>query len=354
MGLVTNHTGRDHVGRSTIDVLHKAPGVKLTALFSPEHGIRGLADDKIPDSKDEQTGLPIYSLYGETRRPQPEQLKDLDAIVFDIQDIGTRFYTYISTLGYVMEEAAKARIPVFVLDRPNPIGGAVVEGPVADADKLSFVAYHTIPVRHGMTIGELANLFNQERKIGCDLRVVRMKDWQRSMWLDETNLLWVNPSPNMRSLTAATLYPGIGLLETTNVSVGRGTDTPFELLGAPWIDGQKLASYLNNRKISGVRFVPIRFTPASSVFKGEECGGVNLIITDRARFRPVINGLEIAVALRNLYPSQWKVDDSLRLLANADTLKRLKRGETATEIEASWMTRLEEFRKARARALLYP
>ena len=229
VGLVTNQTGRDRAGRSTIDVLYKAPNVKLVALFSPEHGIRGAADEKVSDSKDEQTGLPIYSLYGETRRPKPEQLKDLDALVFDIQDIGTRFYTYISTLGYVMEEAAKAQRPVFVLDRPNPIGGLEVEGPVADADKLSFTAYHTIPVRHGMTIGELAQLFNQERNIGCDLRVVEMEGWRRAMWLDETNLIWVNPSPNMRSLTEATLYPGIGLLETTNVSVGRGTDTPFEV-----------------------------------------------------------------------------------------------------------------------------
>ncbi|HAF16669.1 MAG TPA: hypothetical protein DHU55_17450, partial [Blastocatellia bacterium] len=234
VGLVTNQTGRDREGRSTIDILHRAPNVKLVALFSPEHGIRGAADEKVLDSKDEQTGLPIYSLYGETRRPKPEHLKDLDALVFDIQDIGTRFYTYISTLGYVMEEAAKAKRPVFVLDRPNPIGGVEVEGPLADADRLSFTAYHTIPVRHGMTIGELAELFNQERKIDGDLRVIKMDGWSRSMWLDETNLAWVNPSPNMRSLTEATLYPGIGLLETTNVSVGRGTDTPFEVVGAPW------------------------------------------------------------------------------------------------------------------------
>ncbi|MDQ2920102.1 MAG: DUF1343 domain-containing protein, partial [Acidobacteriota bacterium] len=336
VGLVTNHTGRDSAGRTTIDVLHKAAGVKLVALFSPEHGIRGLADEKISDSKDEQTGLPIYSLYGETRRPKPEQLKEVDALVFDIQDVGARFYTYISTLGYVMEEAAKGRLPVFVLDRPNPIGGVEVEGPVADAERLSFTAYHTIPVRHGMTIGELARLYNQERKIGCDLRVVQMEGWKRSMWFDETNLTWMNPSPNMRSLTEATLYPGIGLLETTNVSVGRGTDTPFEVVGAPWIDGQQLAAYLNSRRIAGVRFVPVRFTPRSSVFKDEECGGINIIITERARFRPVTNGLEIAVALRKLYPAQWKVDDYIRLLVNADTLEKLKRGDSPEEIARSW------------------
>ncbi len=243
VGLVTNQTVRDRAGHSTIDILYKAPNVKLVALFSPEHGIRGTADEKVSDSKDEQTGLPIYSLYGETRRPTPEQLKDLDALVFDIQDVGTRFYTYISTLGYVIEEAAKAGRLVFVLDRPNPIGGLEIEGPVADADKLSFTAYHSIPVRHGMTIGELAQLFNQQRQLGCDLRIIKMEGWRRAMWFDETNLLWVNPSPNMRSLTEATLYPGVGLLETTNISVGRGTDTPFEVVGAPWIDGQPLLKW---------------------------------------------------------------------------------------------------------------
>jgi len=353
VGLVTNHTGRDSAGRTTIDVLHKAPGVKLVALFSPEHGIRGLGDEKISDSKDEETGLPIYSLYGETRRPKPEQLKDLDALVFDIQDIGARFYTYISTVGLVMEEAAKAHLPVFVLDRPNPIGGVEIEGPIADADKLSFTAYHTIPVRHGMTIGELAQLFNQERQIGCDLRVIKVDGWQRGMWLDETNLTWINPSPNMRSLTEATLYPGIGLLETTNLSVGRGTDTPFEVIGAPWIDGRQLAAYLNSRRIPGVRFVPVRFTPRSSVFKDEECGGVNLIVTERARFRPVTNGLEIAVALRKLYPTEWKVDAYLRLLVNSDTLASLKRGDSADQITRSWTAKLEQFRKERGRFLLY-
>lgn len=353
VGLVTNQTGRDVSGRSTIDVLFKAPNVKLVALFSPEHGIRGGADEKVSDSKDEQTGLPIYSLYGESRRPKPEQLENLDALVFDIQDIGTRFYTYISTLGYVMEEAAKAHRPVFVLDRPNPIGGLAIEGPVADADKLSFTAYHSIPVRHGMTIGELAKLFNQDRGIGCDLRVVEMAGWRRAMWLDQTNLLWVNPSPNMRSLTEATLYPGVGLLETTNVSVGRGTDTPFELLGAPWINGQELAAYLNGQKIAGVRFVPTRFTPASSVFKGEECGGVNIIVIDRAKFLSVRNGLEIAVALRKLYPGQWKVDSYARLLVNAEALEKLKHGDSAGDIARAWSARLEEFRKARARVLLY-
>ncbi|MDT4965451.1 MAG: hypothetical protein QOJ64_188 [Acidobacteriota bacterium] len=353
LGLVTNHTGRARSGRQTIDVLHDAAGVRLVALFSPEHGIRGLMDEKVSDSKDEKTGLPIYSLYGDTRRPKPEQLKDLDAIVFDIQDVGTRFYTYISTLGYVMEEAARAHIPVYVLDRPNPIGGVDVEGPVADADKYSFIAYYKIPVRHGMTVGELARLFNEEQKIGCDLNVIKMEEWRRAMWFDATNLTWVNPSPNMRSLNEATLYPGVGLLETTNLSVGRGTNTPFEIIGAPWLDGQRLASYLNKRGIVGVRFVPVRFKPDASLFKNEECGGVNIIVTDRARFRAVQTGVEIAVALRKLYPSDWKIEGYARLLVNSETFEALKRGQEPADIVRLWADELSEFRRARARALLY-
>jgi uncharacterized protein YbbC (DUF1343 family) len=353
IGLVTNQTGRDRAGRSTIDVLFKAPGVKLMALFSPEHGIRGLADDKVSDTKDEQTGLPIYSLYGESRRPKVEQLKNLDALVYDIQDVGVRFYTYIATLGYVMEEAGKARLPVFVLDRPNPINGEDVEGPIADADKLSFTAYHTLPVRHGLTIGELARLYNDERHISADLHVIRMEGWRRAMWLDATGLTWINPSPNMRSLTEAALYPGVGLLETTNVSVGRGTDTPFEVIGAPWLDGPKLASYLNARRIAGVRFIPVRFTPRSSVFKNEECGGINLVIIDRPQFQSVPTGIEIAVALQRLFPSDWKVDAYARLLVNADALERLKRGESPPDIVRSWATALENFSNLRRKYLLY-
>ena len=353
VGLVTNQTGRDRSGRSTIDVLFKAPNVKLVALFSPEHGIRGLADEKVSDTKDEQTGLPIYSLYGESRRPKAEQLKDLDALVYDIQDVGVRFYTYIATLGYVMEEAGKGRLPIFVLDRPNPINGDDVDGPIADADKFSFTAYHALPVRHGLTVGELARLFNDERHIGADLRVIKMEGWRRAMWFDATGLTWINPSPNMRSLTEAALYPGVGLLETTNLSVGRGTDTPFEVIGAPWLDGPKLASYLNGRRIAGVRFIPVRFTPKSSVFKNEECGGINLVITDRSQFQSVPTGLEIAVALQRLFPSDWKIDAYARLLVNADSLERLKRGDSAEDIVRSWGASLETFRRIRSRALLY-
>jgi uncharacterized protein YbbC (DUF1343 family) len=354
VGLVTNHTGKNLSGKPTIDVLNEAKNVKLVALFAPEHGIRGELDqEKINDAKDEKTGLPIYSLYGETRRPKPEQLKDLDALVYDIQDIGARFYTYTATLRNVLEEAAKAGKTVFVLDRPNPINGIAVEGSLAEEDKLSFIAAHTIPVRYGLTIGELGMLMNAERKIGANLRVVKMENWTRSMWFDETNQTWINPSPNMRSLTEATLYPGIGLLETTNLSVGRGTDTPFEIIGAPWLDGQKLAKYLNERNLKGVRFVPVRFKPNASVFKDENLGGVNIIITDRSEFESVRTGIEIAVALRKLYPTEWQVERYGRLLVNGEILEKIKRADAPEEVEKSWQKNLSDFKARRASFLLY-
>ena len=306
VGLVTNHTGQDLDGNSTIDVLDKAKRVKLKALFSPEHGIRGKLDQaKIDDSKDEKTGLPIYSLYGETRRPTAKQLENLDVLVFDIQDIGTRFYTYISTLRYLLEEAAKHRKKVLVLDRPNPINGEKVEGVLADSNKLSFVAAHTIPVRHGMTVGEIATMINRERGINAELEVIKMEGWDRGLWFDQTQQYWVNPSPNMRNLTQALLYPGIGMLEFTNVSVGRGTDTPFEVLGAPWMDGRRLAKELSKLRLPGISFVPIRFTPNASKFKGELCEGINFIVTDRDKFEPVRTGYEIAFALKRLFPEKW-------------------------------------------------
>ncbi|HSU24437.1 MAG TPA: exo-beta-N-acetylmuramidase NamZ domain-containing protein, partial [Pyrinomonadaceae bacterium] len=354
IGLVTNQTGRDLAGKPTIDVLSEAKNVKLVSLFSPEHGIRGELDQaNISDSKDEKTGLPVYSLYGETRRPKPEQLKDLDAIVYDVQDIGTRFYTYTATLRNVMEEAANQRKPIYVLDRPNPINGVTVEGPLAEEDKLSFIAAHTVPVRYGMTIGEFAQMMNAERKIGADLRVIKMENWSRAMWFDQTGQTWINPSPNMRSLTEAELYPGIGLLETTNVSVGRGTDTPFEVVGAPWIDGRKLANHLNNRGLPGVRFVPVRFKPNASVYKDENVGGINIIITDRSEFRSVPTGLAIAAALRKLYPNDWQVDKYARLLVNADILEMIKRGDPADVVEKAWQQSLSDFNRRRAAFLLY-
>ncbi|GBC82218.1 Esterase EstB [bacterium HR10] len=353
VGVITNHTGRARDGTSTIDLLARAPKVTLVALFSPEHGLRGQADGPVGDAVDEKTGLPIYSLYGPRRRPTAEMLRGLDTLVFDIQDIGARFYTYITTMGYALEEAAAQGIHFIVLDRPNPITGRDVEGPVADPDALSFTAYHPIPIRHGMTIGELALLFNAERKIGADLHVVKMEGWKREYWFDQTNQEWVNPSPNMRSLTAAMLYPGIALLETTNVSVGRGTDRPFELFGAPWMDGRRVAEELNRRDIPGVRFVPIRFTPRAGPFAGEECGGVAIVVTERAAVRPVRLGIEIAVVLHRLYPETWQVDAFGRLLAHRRTLELLKSGADAETIERAWQAELERFRQIRQRYLLY-
>ncbi len=282
VGLLTNHTGRARDGASTIDLLFGAKDVKLVALFSPEHGIRGTLDEKVASTTDQKTGLPIHSLYGETRRPSAEMLDGLDTIVVDLQDIGARFYTYMTTIAYVMEESAKRRLPVVVLDRPNPINGFQIEGPALDKSQVGFTGYMpAMPIRHGLTIGEVARLFNGENKIGADLTVVELRHWDRGEWFDETGLPWINPSPNMRNLIQATVYPGIGAIETTNISVGRGTDAPFEQIGAPWIDGAALAEALNARRIPGVRFYPIRFTPSSSKYSGEECQGVFIIVSDR-------------------------------------------------------------------------
>ncbi len=359
IGLITNHTGRNRAGKSTIDVLAAQKNLKLVALFSPEHGLRGLQDEIVANTKDEKTGLPVYSLYErEQRKPTAEMLKGIDTLVYDIQDIGCRFYTYTATCGLAMEAAAENRIKFVVLDRPNPLNGNAVEGPVADEELTKqkgyyFTSFHPVPVRYGLTIGEMATLFNAERKVGADLTVIKMSGWNRRDYYDMTLLNWVNPSPNMRSLTQAVLYPGIGLLETTNISVGRGTDTPFEVIGAPYIDGQKLAEQLNQAGLAGVRFVPIRFTPKASKFANEECGGVNIVITDRHLFRPVATGTEIAYQLHKLYTTVWKVDDYLRLLVNRDTLAELKDGRTANEIMAKWQKGLAEFQQTRQKYLLY-
>ncbi|MCI0376950.1 MAG: DUF1343 domain-containing protein [Gemmataceae bacterium] len=353
IGLVTNHTGRDRQGRATIDLLHQARGVTLVALFSPEHGIRGILDEKVGDTKDEKTGLPIYSLYGSRRRPTADTLQGIDTLVYDIQDIGCRFYTYITTLGYVLESAAEHKIKVVVLDRPNPIGGVAIEGPIRDADKESFVAYHALPIRHGLTVGELARLFNAERKIDADLEVVQMQGWKRSMLLDRTGLSWVNPSPNMRSLSAALLYPGIGILETTNISVGRGTERPFEWIGAPWLDGVKLAAALAEQKLSGVRFVPAQITPKGSVHNGKLCGGVHIFVDDWARFEPVRTGLAIAYALRKLYPDDWKIDRLNVLLVHEETWKGIDAGTDWRELEGHRLPELARFARLRKKYLIY-
>jgi uncharacterized protein YbbC (DUF1343 family) len=353
VGLVTNHTGKDRDGRSTIDLLHGAEGVKLVALFSPEHGIRGAVDARVPDAKDEKTGLPIYSLYGARKKPTAETLQGIDVLVFDVQDAGCRFYTYLSTLGLVMEAAAENKVKVVVLDRPNPIGGVAVEGPVLDEGRESFVGFHRLPVRHGMTLGEVAGLMNAERKLGCDLTVVKLEGWRRGDFYDRTGLHWIHPSPNLRGLTAALLYPGIGLLETTNVSVGRGTDRPFEWIGAPWLDGRRLAAALATHGLPGVRFMPLKLTPTSSTHQGQACDGVQLLLDDWSRFQPLRTGLTIALELRRLYPHEWKIDRYDVLLGHKATLEALKRGTDWTELEKTWRPELERFRERRRAFLLY-
>lgn len=352
IGLITNHTGHDYLRTSTIDLLYKAPGITLKALFSPEHGIRGILDTHVNDSKDEKTGLPIYSLYGATRIPQQEQLKGLTALVFDIQDIGCRFYTYISTLGHCMEAAAKAQIKFFVLDRINPINGITVEGPVL-ADTPSFTAYYAIPVRHGMTVGELACMFNEEKKLGLDLVVIQAQGWKREQWFDQTGLAWTNPSPNMRSLIEATLYPGIGLLEKTALSVGRGTDTPFEVIGAPYINEMELIAELRKVDLKGVTFVPVQFTPKASIFKNELCKGINIIVLNRNAYSPTEVGLTIASILYKLYPEHLNFPCFNTLLCHPDTLKAIENKKSVNDIRALWNPALEEFYKRRMRYLIY-
>ncbi|MBI3670132.1 MAG: DUF1343 domain-containing protein [Acidobacteria bacterium] len=354
VGLITNHTGLDRNGRSAIDLLAHAEGVKLVALFSPEHGIAGRAEDKVASSTDPATGLPIYSLYSETRRPTDEMLRGMDALVFDLQDAGVRFYTYVTTMAYAMEEAAKRKIAFYVLDRPNPLGGQAIEGPMLDGDRLNFVGYFSMPVRYAMTLGELAQMFNAENRMGCDLHVIAMKDWRRQDGYDSTGLPWVAPSPNLRSLHAALLYPGVEILQSADVSVGRGTDTPFELFGAPWIRATELADYLNRRFVPGVRFVPTHFTPRAGPHKDQACEGVALLLTDRASFRSMLMGLEISAALAKLYPDRFDVERLLPLVGSKATIARLKKGDAPGVIVADWSDDLEAFKKLRAKYLLYP
>ena len=357
IGLVTNQTGIDAQGRRDIDVLAHVPGIELKAIFSPEHGVAGTLDTTaISNSRDAATGVPVYSVYGNTdakRRPTAEELADVDEIVYDIQDAGVRFYTYETTLGYFLETAAKAGKKMFVLDRPDPIGGAYVQGPIADPGSESFVSYWQVPVRHGMTVGELAQLFNGERKIGAKLNVVRMEGWMRGDWFDSTGEMWVNPSPNLRSLTEAVLYPGLGMIETTNISVGRGTDTPFEVVGAPWIDAKTVADYLNHRAVDGVRFVPVQFTPTAAKYANERCGGVNVVITDRDSVDAPELGLEIVAALQRLYPQQFKIAGLDTLMRNKAALGAVVAGEDPRRIAESWQDADDNFLTQRKGYLLY-
>lgn len=354
VGLVSNQTSINRDGAAVAELLHHSAHVKLAALFSPEHGPRGRLDEEnISSGVDPVTGHIIHSLYGETRKPTAQMLNGIDTLVFDTQDIGTRFYTYISTMVLAMESAAEHGIRFVVLDRPNPIGGVTVSGPVLDEGQESFVGIHTIPVRHGMTTGELARMIKAEKELSLDLEIVRLEGWDRDMFFSATGLPWVNPSPNMRNLRQALLYPGIGLLETTNLSVGRGTDTPFEVLGAPWLDGRKLAGRLARSGLAGTAFVPIEFTPDSSKFAGQRCGGINILVTDWQRFQPVKTGLEIARVLRLMYPQQWDASRFPRLLGHEETFRVLSTGGSLTDIEQAFARGLVDFRLRREPFLLY-
>ena len=355
VGLLTNHTGRDRLGRSTIDLLNAAEGVELTTLFSPEHGIRGIRDEVVSDSRHSATDLPIYSLYGQTRRPTEEMLEGLDTVVVDLQDVGTRFYTYATTMAYMMEAAATQDVSVVVLDRPNPITGTRVEGPSLDnsEETTGFTGYFSMPVRHGLTMGELALLFNREKQIDAELTVIPMRGWRRTTWFDETGITWINPSPNLRSITQATLYPGIGVLEQTNISVGRGTDTPFEQLGAPWVDGVELARVLNTREIEGVRVYPVAFTPRSSKYSGQWCEGIAILVTDRRRFQSVRLGIEIAAALFRLHPNDFDLDALVRLSGSLSLVERIRGGDDPANITDDWEEGENVWRQTRRPYLIY-
>ena len=357
---MTNHTGRSRDGKATIDLLHAAPDVKLVALFSPEHGIRGVLEDDVPATKDEKTGLPIHSLFykGGTGRPIEGTLTGIDTIVVDLQDVGVRFYTYQLAMGYVMEEAARKKIAVVVLDRPNPVNGWQIEGPLSPEPVVgqtpnTFIAYLPMPIRHGMTMGELARLYNEERKIGADLTVVAMEGWKRDYWYDDTGLTWINPSPNMRNLNQAALYPGIGAIEYSNISVGRGTDQPFEQIGAPWIDGPRLAAALNARRLAGIRFYPITFTPKASKYANEECRGVFMVITNRAALQPTRVGLEMVGALSSLFGEKYDLENAWRLVGSQDILARVRPGQDPVVVASAWSADEARWRRLRAKYLLY-
>ena len=354
IGLLTNQTGQARDGISTIDLLNRAENLELISLFSPEHGIRGIRDDRVSSSHDKKTGLVIHSLYGKRLRPTPKMLAGIDAIVIDLQDIGTRFYTYMTTMAYMLEAAARQKIKVMVLDRPNPINGLRIEGPLLDEESIGFTGYFSMPVRHGLTMGELALLFKAENDIAVDLTIVKMRGWRRRYWFDETGLPWVNPSPNMQNLIQASLYPGIGAIEGTPISVGRGTAAPFEQIGAPWIDGVQLAAALNASGLPGVRFYPVSFTPQASKFAGKKCQGVFILVTDRQALRPVRLGLEVAFILYRLYPGKYRLQEEKNLLGSKMALRKILAGEDPAGIVKTWQADEKHWRQIRRQYLLYP
>ena len=353
IGVITNHTGIDASGRSTLQLLLKAPGVKVRAIFSPEHGLSGQFDEKVASGKDPATGLPVYSLYGKVTRPTAAMLRGLDALVYDIQDVGARFYTYITTMAYAMEAAAGAGLDFYVLDRPDPITASMVQGPVLDPDLKSYIGYFPLPVRYGMTVGELAQLFNKEKAIGAKLHVVPMQGYRREAWFDQTGLRWVNPSPNLRSLTQAILYPGVGMIESANVSVGRGTATPFEIIGAPWIAGDRLARYLNGRRLPGIVFEAVTFTPAASPYAHQRCGGVRFKVTDRNALDVAALGVELAAALYRLYPGKFLIDKTVGMIGSRQVIQAIKNGDDPRVMERRWQPGLDAFGRLRAKYLLY-
>ncbi len=366
VGLITNQTGIDSQGRRTIDVLAHAPGVELTIIFSPEHGLAGVEDrPDLPDGKDAATGIPVFSTYGSNRfRPPPaEILQGLDAVIYDMQDAGVRFYTYETTAVYFLQAAAQAGIEMIILDRPNPLTGAVIQGPLSDPEVQSYTNAQSLPVRHGMTIGELAKMYNQERKVGAKLTVIPAEGWMRGDWFDSTGLLWIDPSPNLRNFTELVLYPGVAMIEGTNVSVGRGTDTPFELVGAPWVKPKELADYLNARLISGVRFVPTTFTPAvradkaelatPAIYNGQACGGVSVVLLNRNLLDAPEMGIELAAALHKLYPTQFKMEKMMPLVLNKPVMDALEQGVDPRRIAQDWRDDVQQFDSRRKPFLLY-
>ncbi len=363
VGLITNPTGVDQGLNSIVDTLHNHEGVNLVALYGPEHGVRGgaQAGEGVDFYIDERTGLPVYSLYGDTKKPTPEMLEGVDVLLFDIQDVGARFYTYIYTMAYAMEAAAENDIEIIVLDRPNPISGLNVQGPVLDPDYSSFVGLYPIPQRHGMTVGELALLFNKEFDINADLNVIEMNGWDRSMYYDDTPLEWVLPSPNMPTLDTALVYPGAALIEGTNVSEGRGTTKPFELIGAPFITGEDLAEQLNAADLPGVRFRAAYFTPQFSKHAGELSGGIQIYVTNRESYDSIETGLTIVKTIHDMYPDdfEFRAENSAgvsffdNLIGNGWVREKIEEGASIDEITSRWQEDLQAFKDVRREYLLY-
>jgi len=353
IGLLTNRSGVDSGGRRDIDVLAHAPGVTLVTLFSPEHGLAANREGRIGDDSDSLSGLPVRSLYGNERRPTAAMLDGLDAVVVDLQDAGTRFYTYASTLAYLMEAAAAQGLRIIVLDRPNPLRADRVQGPLLDADRRGFTGYWPLPVRHGLTLGEFARLFQAEAKVDVQLQVVPMQGYRRDMWYDETGLPWLPPSPNLTNLAATLLYPGVGIVEGAEVSVGRGTPTPFEIVGAPWIDGPQLAAELNTLQLAGVHFRATRFQPVAGPYAGETCQGVRILIDDRDAIDTPTLGIALAASLHRLYPRHFTLDRILGNLGNRASLDAIRAGTPPSAIAAAGQDALSSYLTRRATFLLY-